>query len=137
MFATNTRIKGICAEIQADASPLLLSKTRCCDRRRPNYLLLATLDLPIGLSNYQTQEDPDAYDDERTHILYSSSLSLRLGEAEHKIEVRYKRIYNINDQTEYSLQEQINYDISGKVGGFLSNVIAALFSTQKVAVLNV
>ncbi len=88
----------------------------------PTTWLLATLDLPISLSNYQTQEDPDAYDDERTHILYTYSLSLRLGETDHKIEVRRKRIYNVNDQTEYSLQEQINYDISGEVGGILREI---------------
>ena len=30
----------------------------------PTIWLLATLELPIGLSNYQNKEDPDGYDDE-------------------------------------------------------------------------
>jgi hypothetical protein len=88
----------------------------------PTTWLLATLDLPISLSNYQTRKDLDAYDDERTHILYSYSLSVRLGDAEHMIEVRYKRIYNINEQTEFSLKEQIKYDISGEVDAFLREI---------------
>lgn len=81
----------------------------------PNSWLLATLELPIGLSNYQTQEDPDAYDDERTHILYSYSLSLRLGDAERRTEVPYKRTYNVNDNIESSLKEQIDFYIAGDV----------------------
>jgi len=85
----------------------------------PMTWLLATFDLPVGLSNYQTQEDPDAYDDERTHTLYSYFLSLRLSNAERRFEVPYKRIYNLNEQTESSLKEQIDYYISGEVDSLL------------------
>ncbi|MBD2772274.1 hypothetical protein [Iningainema tapete] len=88
----------------------------------PTTWLLATLDLPIGLSNYQTQEDPDAYDDERTHILYSYSLSLRLGDTECRIEVPYKRTYNLNEHREDSLKEQIDFYIAGDVGGLLKKI---------------
>ncbi len=87
----------------------------------PTTWLLATLDLPVGLSNYQKQSDPDAYDDERTHTLYSYSLSLRLGDAERQVEVPYKRIYNLNESRESSLKEQIDYYISDDVDDLLRN----------------
>ncbi|MFN6539521.1 MAG: hypothetical protein RM021_024660 [Nostoc sp. EkiNYC01] len=41
--------------------------------------LLAMLELPIGLSNYQIHEDLNGYDDERNFIGYSYTLSLKLG----------------------------------------------------------
>ncbi|WP_413176342.1 hypothetical protein [Anabaena azotica] len=88
----------------------------------PTTWLLATLELPIGISNYQTLEDPYAYDDERTHILYSYSLSLKLGDTEYRIEVPYKRIYNLNESRESSLKEQIDYYISGDVEGLLRKI---------------
>jgi hypothetical protein len=88
----------------------------------PTTWLLATLELPIGLSNYQTQEDSNAYDDERTHILYSYTLSLRLGSVERLIEVPYKRIYNLNECRESSLKEQIDYYISGEVEDLLRKI---------------
>ncbi|MBR8837799.1 MAG: hypothetical protein DSM106950_28275 [Stigonema ocellatum SAG 48.90 = DSM 106950] len=88
----------------------------------PTTWLLATLDLPVGLSNYQTQSDPDAYDDERTHILYSYSLSLRLGDVQRLVEVPYKRIYNLNEQTESSLREQIDYYILDDVDDLLRKI---------------
>lgn len=88
----------------------------------PTTWLLATLNLPIGLSNYQTQEDPYAYDDERTHILYSYSLSLRIGDAERQIEVPYKRTYNLNEHRESSLKEQIDYYISDDVDDLLTEI---------------
>ena len=87
----------------------------------PTTWLLATLDLPVGLSNYQTQSDPDAYDDERTHTLYSYSISLRLGNAKRLDEVPYKRIYNLNESRESSLKEQIDYYISDDVDDLLRN----------------
>ncbi|MBD2775726.1 hypothetical protein [Iningainema tapete] len=87
----------------------------------PTTWLLATL-VPIGLSNYQTQEDPYAYDDERTHILYSYSLSLRIGDAERQIEVPYKRTYNLNEHRESSLKEQIDYYISDDVDDLLTEI---------------
>jgi hypothetical protein len=59
----------------------------------PTIWLLATLEVPIGLSNYQTHEDLDGYDDERNYIGYSYTLSLKLGSIEHLIEILYKRIY--------------------------------------------
>jgi hypothetical protein len=85
----------------------------------PTTWLLATLDLPVSLSNYELHEDPDAYDDERTHILYSYSLLLKLGNAEREVCVSYKRIYNLNEQRESSLREQIDYYISLYVRSFL------------------
>ncbi|MUG98266.1 hypothetical protein F7734_40550 [Scytonema sp. UIC 10036] len=88
----------------------------------PTTWLLATLDLPVSLSNYQTHEDPDAYDDERTHILYSYSLLLKLGKAEREVYVYYKRIYNLNEQRESSLREQIDYYISGEVEDLLEKI---------------
>ncbi|MEH2383440.1 MAG: hypothetical protein V7K27_31895 [Nostoc sp.] len=88
----------------------------------PTSWLLITVELPIGLSNYQTQEDPDAYDDERTYIRYSYTLSLRLGSVEHLIEVPKKRIYNLNECTETNMKEQIDYYISDEVGGLFRNM---------------
>lgn len=88
----------------------------------PTTWLLATLDLPVSISDYQTHEDPDAYDDERTHILYSYSLLLKIGNAERQVEVSYKRIYNLNEQRESSLREQIDYYISGAVENLLEKI---------------
>ncbi len=88
----------------------------------PTSWLLTTVELPIGLSNYQTQEDSNAYDDERTYIRYTYTLSLRLGLVEHLIEVAYKRIYNLNECTETNIKEQIDYYISGEVEGLFRNM---------------
>jgi hypothetical protein len=88
----------------------------------PTTWLLATLELPISLSNYQTQEDPNGYDDERTHTLYSYSLSLRLGSVERFVEVPYKRIYSLNECRESSLKEQIDYYILGSVEDLLIEI---------------
>lgn len=88
----------------------------------PTTWLLATLELPIVLSNYQTSVDPNAYDDERTHVLYSYSLSLRLGDAERVIEVPKERIYGLNECREFSLREQIDFYIAGDVDDLLREV---------------
>jgi hypothetical protein len=82
----------------------------------PTLWLLATLELPIGLSNYETHEDLDGYDDERNFIGYSYTLSLKLGSVEHLInEIPLKRIYNLNEGTETSIKEQIEDYICGDV----------------------
>ncbi|BAY93734.1 MULTISPECIES: hypothetical protein [unclassified Tolypothrix] len=88
----------------------------------PTTWLLATLELPIGLSNYQIQEDLDGYDDERNYIGYSYTLSLRFGSVEHLMEILYKRIYNVNDRTETSIKEQIDYYIWSEVEDLLTNM---------------
>ncbi|MBD2607354.1 hypothetical protein H6G81_23195 [Scytonema hofmannii FACHB-248] len=88
----------------------------------PTTWLLATLSLPISLSNYQTSVDPNAYDDERTHILYSYSLSLRLGNAERVVEIPYKRTYNLNEHRDFSLKEQIDFYIAGDVDDLLREI---------------
>ncbi|TWH43082.1 hypothetical protein [Dulcicalothrix desertica] len=88
----------------------------------PTTWLLATVELPIGLSNYQTQEDPDGYDDERHHILYSYSLCLTINGVERLIEVPYKRTYNINEDRYYSLDDQIDCYIAGEVEDFLDEI---------------
>ena len=76
----------------------------------PTTWLLANF-LPVSLSNYQTEEDHDAYDDERTHILYKYFLSLKLDENECQIEVPYKRVYNLDECRETSLKDQIDFYI--------------------------
>lgn len=82
----------------------------------PTTWLLATLELPIGLSNYQTHEDLDGYDDERNFIGYSYTLSLKLGSVEHLIdEIPLKRIYNLNERRETSIKEQIEDYICSEV----------------------
>lgn len=88
----------------------------------PTTWLLAAFELPVSLSNYQTQEDPDAYDDERTHILYSYSLSLKIGNRERLIEVPYKRTYNLNEHKESSLKEQIDFYIADDVEDLLTDI---------------
>ncbi|MCF2152008.1 hypothetical protein IQ276_037510 [Desmonostoc muscorum LEGE 12446] len=82
----------------------------------PTTWLLAMLKLPIGLSNYQTHEDLNGYDDERNFIGYSYTLSLKLGSVEHSInEIPLKRIYNVNECSETSIKGQIEDYIYGDV----------------------
>jgi hypothetical protein len=82
----------------------------------PTSWLLATLELPIGLSNYQTHEDLNGYDDERNFIGYSYTLFLKLGSVEHSInEIPLKRIYNVNESSETSIKGQIEDYIYGDV----------------------
>ena len=82
----------------------------------PTTWLLAMLKLPIGLSNYQTHEDLNGYDDERNFIGYSYTLSLKLGSVEHLInEIPLKRIYNVNEFSETSIKGQIKDYIYGDV----------------------
>ncbi|MEA5604682.1 hypothetical protein [Nostoc sp. UHCC 0252] len=82
----------------------------------PTTWLLAMLELPIGLSNYQTHEDLNGYDDERNFIGYSYTLSLKLGSVEHSInEIPLKRIYNVNECSETSIKGQIEDYIYGDV----------------------
>ncbi|MHC5771521.1 MAG: hypothetical protein ACYTXI_39415 [Nostoc sp.] len=82
----------------------------------PTTWLLAMLKLPIGLSNYQTHEDLNGYDDERNFIGYSYTLSLKLGSVEHSInEIPLKRIYNVNECSETSIKGQIEDYIYGEV----------------------
>jgi hypothetical protein len=81
----------------------------------PQTWLVAILDIPVSISNYQLKEDPDGYDDERTHIVYSYSLTLRLGDEVCEIEVQTKRIYNINDQVENDIKKQVDYYIADEV----------------------
>ncbi|MDZ8264591.1 hypothetical protein [Nostoc sp. ChiQUE01b] len=82
----------------------------------PTTWLLVTLSLPIGLSNYQTHEDLNGYDDERNFIGYSYNLSLKLGSVEHLInEIPIKRIYNVNECSETSIKGQIEDYICGDV----------------------
>ncbi len=82
----------------------------------PTTWLLAMLKLPIGLSNYQTHEDLNGYDDERNFIGYSYTLSLKLGSVEHSInEIPLKRIYNVNEFSETSIKGQIEDYIYGDV----------------------
>lgn len=88
----------------------------------PTTWLLATVELPIGLSNYQTQEDPDGYDDERHHILYSYSLRLSMGNVERLIEVPYKRTYNINEHRYDSEKDQIDCYIACDVEDLLDEI---------------
>ncbi len=88
----------------------------------PTTWLLATLNLPVSVSNYKTHEDPNGYDDERTYIRYSYSLVLKLGNAERQIEVPYKRIYNVNEQIDSSLREQIDYYISSEAKDLLREI---------------
>jgi len=88
----------------------------------PTTWLLATLELPIGLSNYQTHEDLNGYDDERNFIGYSYTLSLRLGSAERSVEIPLKRIYNVKESRETSAKEQIDYYISGEVEDLLEEI---------------
>lgn len=89
----------------------------------PSTWLLATLSLPIGLSNYQTHEDLNGYNDERNFIGYSYTLSLKLGSVEHRInEIPLKRIYNVNEYSETSTKEQIDYYISGEVEDLLEDM---------------
>ncbi|MBD2492679.1 hypothetical protein [Aulosira sp. FACHB-615] len=99
----------------------------------PTTWLLATIELPIGLSNYQTYEDLDGYDDERNFIGYSYSLSLKLGAVEDLIKIPLKRIYNVNECSETSTKEQIDYYISGYVGGLLKNLEYAEEQKQQLA----
>jgi hypothetical protein len=87
----------------------------------PTTWVVATLEWTIGLSNYQTLVDPNGYDDERTHISYSYSLSLRLANTEDVFEIPYKRTYNLNEHTNFSLKEQID-DIAGNVGVLLREI---------------
>jgi hypothetical protein len=88
----------------------------------PTTWLLTTLNLPVSISNYQRQEDPYGYDDERTYISYFYSISIRLSDIKDKIEVPLKRIYNLNEQSESSIKEQIDYYISGHVEGLLRKI---------------
>lgn len=87
----------------------------------PTTWVIATLEWPIGLSNYQTLVNPDGYDDERNYIEYSYSLSVRLANTEDVFEIQYKRTYNVNEHTKFSLKEQID-DIAGNVGGLLREI---------------
>lgn len=88
----------------------------------PTSWLLATLDLPVSLSNYQTEENHDGYDDERTYSSYGYSLSLKLGGAEEIIGVEHKRIYTLNEFYEYSQKEQIEDNMLGMVEGLLRKI---------------
>ncbi|MUG98265.1 hypothetical protein F7734_40545 [Scytonema sp. UIC 10036] len=88
----------------------------------PTTWLLATLNVPVSISDYQTHEDPDGYDDERIHILYSYSLLLKLCNAECRIEVPYKRIYNVNEQDEPCLEDQIDCYILGEIEDLLGEI---------------
>lgn len=88
----------------------------------PATWLLTTLEFPISVSDYQTLEDPDAYDDERTHILYSYSIALRMGDVEHVIYVPCRRTYNLNDHRDFSLKEQIDFYIADDVEDLLSEI---------------
>ncbi|MBN3908290.1 MAG: hypothetical protein HWQ35_17635 [Nostoc sp. NMS1] len=82
----------------------------------PTTWLLAMLELPIGLSNYQTHEDLNGYDDERNFIGYSYTLSLKLGSVEHSLnEIPLKRIYNVNESSETSIKGQIEDYIYGDI----------------------
>lgn len=100
----------------------------------PSTWLLATLSLPIGLSNYQTHEDVNGYDDERNFIGYSYSLSLKLGSVEHVInEIPLKRIYNVNECSETSIKEQIDYYISGEVEDLLEDMEYSDEQKQQIA----
>ncbi|MBE9209427.1 hypothetical protein IQ244_23580 [Nostoc sp. LEGE 06077] len=99
----------------------------------PTTWLLAMLELPIGLSNYQTHEDLDGYDDERNFIGYSYSLSLRLGSVERSVEIPLKRIYNVNESRETSAKEQIDYYISGEVEDLLEDMKYTQEQKQQLA----
>jgi hypothetical protein len=81
----------------------------------PQTWLVAALNVPVSISNYQLKEDPDGYDDERNHIVYSYSLTLRLGDKVCEIEVETKRIYNINEQIENDIKEQVDSEIASQV----------------------
>lgn len=99
----------------------------------PTTWLLATLSLPIGLSNYQTHEDLNGYDDERNFIGYSHTLSLRLGSVERSVEIPLKRIYNVNESRETSAKEQIDYYISGEVEDLLEEMKYTESQKQQLA----
>ncbi|RCJ39107.1 hypothetical protein A6770_38980 [Nostoc minutum NIES-26] len=99
----------------------------------PTTWLLATLSLPIGLSNYQTHEDLDGYDDERNFIGYSYTLSLRLSSVERSVEIPLKRIYNVNESRETSAKEQIDYYISGEVEDLLEEMKYTESQKQQLA----
>ena len=87
----------------------------------PTTWFVATLEWTIGLSNYQTLVDPNGYDDERGNIQYSYSLSLRLANTEDVFEIPYKRTYNLNEHTIFSLEEQID-NIAGNVEVLLREI---------------
>lgn len=88
----------------------------------PATWLLTTLEFPISLSDYQTLEDPDAYDDERTYISYSYSIALRISDVEHVIYVPCRSTYNLNDHRDFSLKEQIDCYIADDVENLLSEI---------------
>jgi hypothetical protein len=100
----------------------------------PATWLLATLELPIGLSNYQPHEDLDGYDDERNFIGYSYTLSLKLGSVEHLIdEIPLKRIYNVNESSETSIKGQIEDYICGDVKYLLRDMEYSEEQKQQLA----
>ncbi|MEH2103234.1 MAG: hypothetical protein V7K76_26540 [Nostoc sp.] len=100
----------------------------------PTTWLLAMLKLPIGLSNYQTHEDLNGYDDERNFIGYSYTLSLKLGSVEHSLnEIPLKRIYNVNECSETSIKGQIEDYIYGDVKYLLRDMEYPESQKQRLA----
>ncbi|MBD2255685.1 hypothetical protein [Nostoc parmelioides] len=100
----------------------------------PTTWLLTSLELPIGLSNYQIHEDLDGYDDERHFIGYSYSLSLRLGAVEDEINIPLKRIYNVNEYSETSIKQQIEGYICGNIKYLLRDMKAPDEQKQQLAI---
>jgi hypothetical protein len=62
----------------------------------------------IGISDYAEDVDHDAYDDERTHTMYSYSAAIQWGDQSGGIhEIQMKRVYGISHNRSYDPEDQI------------------------------
>ncbi|KRH95741.1 MULTISPECIES: hypothetical protein [Cylindrospermopsis] len=87
----------------------------------PTNWLLAKLQLPLIIRDYQEFEDPYAYDDTSTYTLYGYKISLKLGNRICTMEVERRRVYE-NRCKEFSPEKQIAYYILSPIRDLLRSM---------------
>ena len=80
---------------------------------------LAQTDFTLGIREYETTVDHDAYDDERTHSAYGYAVTIQVGDQTNRLEVLTHRVYSPIDQRDYNLRDQLDCYVEAYVEDLL------------------
>ena len=80
---------------------------------------LAQTDFTLGIREYETTADHDAYDDERTHSGYGYAVTIQVGDQTKRLEVLTHRVYSPIEQRDYNVRDQLDCYVEAYVEDLL------------------
>lgn len=98
-----------------------------------NHWHLVQTDFTLGVHDYASVVDHDAYDDERTHTTYGYQIAIQIGDQRQRLTVITERCYSPIERRSYDLQTQLVYDFAYRVADLIKPLaIAAAHQAQLI-----